>query len=102
MTYESEFNSEMVEKMNRQLKLGYGPGFRPEQSTKAGGMGSKPWMTTTVQPRQFDKDGTVFREAAESSQGSGGGKYLTKYVSRAAALAARYCQAFLLNLSGMF
>ena len=48
-TYESEFNYEQVERLNRQLKLGAGAGFRNEKNRNA-----RSWITTRVHPSGFD------------------------------------------------
>jgi hypothetical protein len=48
-TYESEFNYDKVERLNRQLKLGAGPGFRNNKKPDA-----RPWITTQIHPRGFD------------------------------------------------
>jgi hypothetical protein len=48
-TYESDFNYDKVEKLNRQLKLGAGCGFRSDKRPDA-----RPWITTQVHPRGFD------------------------------------------------
>ena len=48
-TYESEFNYDKIERLNRNLKLGLGAGFRSEKKSDA-----RPWITTQVHPRGFD------------------------------------------------
>jgi len=88
--YESEFNNDQVEKLNRQLRLGYGPGFRVEEDkSKRKGEGAMPWKTGRIQPDSFDKDGTAFKKTADDPNMAVSKQYVAKYVSRAAALAAR-------------
>jgi|EP00802_Teleaulax_amphioxeia_P018890 hypothetical protein len=47
-TYECEFNYDKVERLNRELKLGAGSGFRKPKNPDA-----RPWITTQVHPGGF-------------------------------------------------
>lgn len=85
--YESEFNHERVESLNRQYKLGYGPGFRAEVGQGGRGKPVK-WNTTRAQPGAFDADGSVFKKSAKQ-ESNVSQQHVTRYMSRAAALAAR-------------
>jgi len=85
--YESEFNHDRVESLNKQYKLGYGPGFRTDLG---GGKKGKPakWNTTRVQPGMFDSEGTVFKKSVKQ-ENAVSQQHVARYMSRAAALAAR-------------
>ena len=76
--YESEFNFDKIEALNRQLKLGEGPGFRTEKKSSA-----RPWINTGVHPRGFDGM-AVFQDVQQQTTSRSGSS-----VSKAAQLASR-------------
>lgn len=85
--YESEFNHDRVESLNRQYKLGYGPGFRTNIGEGKKGKPAK-WNTTRVQPGVFDSEGTVYKKSVKQ-ENTVSQQHVARYMSRAAALAAR-------------
>jgi hypothetical protein len=62
-TYESEFNYDQVERLNRQLKLGAGPGFRRPKDPEA-----RPWITTQTHPGGFSGM-SVYQEVEQRPAG---------------------------------
>ena len=87
--YESEFNFEKIERLNRQLKLGAGSGFRSDMRKY-----SRPWITTDVRSRSSDIM-AVYKEVEQTASAR-------PIVSKASLLASRPAHSAPFISSGMY
>ena len=87
--YESEFNFEKIERLNRQLKLSAGSGFRSDMRKY-----SRPWITTDVRSRSSDIM-AVYKEVEQTASAR-------PIVSKASLLASRPAHSAPFISSGMY